>query len=367
MTTPRRARRLPVAVVRTQPETFLEDLLRAWRLAQPAREIAAKGASLGTVVSVPSLLPLGPGARVSPWALAGALELVRRSSGRPAAMVLGAAEEPSPRLAGTGLDRVLERSGISLEMPRADLEVEASLVDLPWLRGRRGGSVRVDERLSRRDAVVVGPLRRSRSLGLRGAVDAALAAVATPRERSGEPVDPEAWAELLRLRRALHPSLTCVLDATVCGSAEGIDPPLLADFIVVSRDPVACDVVAAHLLGLDPTRWSWLRRVAEASSTPLELGAHEVRGESFDASALEAQRRSGVGAPAWPIPTSNPARGIGTLTRLTDPSRWMARWRRRGWTELYERTPWGRLHQDYRENGEAQHRAVEHGTRQETA
>lgn len=366
MTTSQRERRMPVAVVRTQPETFLEDLLRAWRLAQPARAARSREHDQAPLVSIPSLAAHGPGRSVSPWSLAGVLELAQRASGREPSSVMGAVGDEPRHLARSGLDRVLQRAGLGWDAPREDLEIEPRAVDLPWLRGRRGGAVRVDARLSGRDAFVVGPLRRSRSLGIRGAVDATLAAVATPAERSGEPVDPEAWAELLRLRRSLHPSLTCILDATVCGSAEGLDRPIVADLLIVSRDPIACDVVAAHLMGLDPSHWSWLRRVAEATGTPLDLAALDLRGESVDARALAARERASVVARPRQRALTAPRAAI-AVARLLDPARWTAPWRRRRWNELYRRTPWGRLHQDYREHGEARPVAVEPTNRQELA
>lgn len=364
MSSSRRARRTPVAVVRTQPETYAQDLLRAAHLARPARTPRPER-DLGRVITLGEVELRDPGASIAPWALEGALALVQHLEGRAPDLVMGAVGAEHRALASSGLDRVLARHGLGVETPREDLEIAVAEVDLPWLRGRRGGSVRVDARLAGRNAMVVAPLRRSRRLGIRGAVDAALATVATPRERGAEPVDPEAWAELLRLRRHLHPSSLYLLDATVCGSVGGREQPLLTDLLIVSADPVACDVVAAHLLGHDPARWTWLRRVAEEAATPLTLDLLDLRGEALDARALQAQ--STYPTP-WPEPRSAWApHGVRLLADLLDPTRWTARWRRRRWNELYRRSPWGRLHQDYLEHGEARGGAAQPMGRQEMA
>jgi hypothetical protein len=333
-----------VAAVRTRPETFGEDLLRARRLVRASGHARPTDQGRGPLVTIAGGRVAGPGAVVSPWALEAVLGLVREHAGS-LPVVFG--DAPSGRAAErAGWRGVLERHGCVLDLPSEAPGVEVETIDLPWLRGRRGESVRVDERLPGRAACVVAPLRSCRRMGLRGAVDAAIAAVATERERHGSPVDAQAWTELLRLRLSLHPSTLFVLDATVCGSEEGLWPPVLFDVLVVGSDPVACDAVGARLLGLTPDRIDWLRSIASETRTPLHLERLDLRGESLDERDLPAggttiHARGGAGAYSR----------TNVLREALDPSRWTAPLRRRGWWSLYDRTPWGRLHAAYRAAG----------------
>lgn len=333
-----------VAAVRTRPETFDEDLLRARRLVQSPGPARATDRGRGPLVTIAGGRVAGPGAVASPWVLDAVLGLVREHAGL-LPVVFG--DAPSGKAAErAGWRGVLQRRGCVLDLPSEAPGVEVETIALPWLRGRRGESVRVDERLPGRAAWIVAPLRSCRRMGLRGAIDAAIAAVATERERHGSPVDAQAWTELLRLRQSLHPSTLFVLDATVCGSEEGLRPPMLLDVLVVGPDPVACDVVGARLLGLTPERIDWLRRIAGETRTPLQLERIGLRGEGLDehdlpVGATPIHARGGDGAYSR----------THVLREILQPSRWTAPLRRRGWWTLYDRTPWGRLHAAYRTAG----------------
>jgi hypothetical protein len=139
-----------------------------------------------------------------------------------------------------------------------------------------------------------------------------------------------------------------LLDGTVCG--EGAGPrtirPSVQNVLVASGDPVAADVIAARVMGLDPHSMPLFRRCAESGLGAIDPGAMDLRGEDLgDVAAVDLPA---TGAAVW---MERVASGRGGVARRLSRAMQEAIWfplvgrsvRRR-----YARTPWGRLHSSYR-------------------
>ena len=328
-------RRPRVAVIRTQPETVREDTLRALRLVQGRRPASARGTVLAFEAG------RRPGvASVPPWTLDVALEVSRgASTGRTVAVGIGAG-----RTGVEALDRVLAHAGAVAHASVAEGTDRVDL-DLPWLRGRRGREVTVDVESRGRDLLWSGGLVHDRVHAVRGAVEGTLALVARPDEI--EDRDPQTWSELFRLVEATFADRIHVLDATVCHGSEPGTRPQVHNLVLAGRDPLALDAIAARLLGYDLNRVLWLRALAESLRRDVTPGAIELVGGVTGAAGEDDWVRAGGRAPARGRPRPEWVRRLRPLA----PARLAARWRDRQWRRLYERTPWGRLEQDYRRAG----------------
>lgn len=84
----------------------------------------------------------------------------------------------------------------------------------------------------------------------------------------------EVLVDLMIMQKELHPSIFAVMDGTVCGNGAGprTMQPVVKDYILASADSVAIDSVAAHMMGFDPMTIPYLKMCHER-----ELGCADIR------------------------------------------------------------------------------------------
>jgi uncharacterized protein (DUF362 family) len=84
----------------------------------------------------------------------------------------------------------------------------------------------------------------------------------------------EVLVDLLLMQKELHPGLFCVMDGTVCGDGAGprTMKPKIKNIILASGDSLAIDSVAAKIMGFDPMSIPYIRMAHE-----LDLGAGDLR------------------------------------------------------------------------------------------
>jgi uncharacterized protein (DUF362 family) len=64
----------------------------------------------------------------------------------------------------------------------------------------------------------------------------------------------EILVDLLKIQKAIHPSVLTVMDGTVCGNGKGprTMEPVIKNYLLASTDSVAIDAVAARMMGFNP-------------------------------------------------------------------------------------------------------------------
>ena len=301
--------RTRVAVVRTQPETVLADVRRVLRLADPAA-ISARVALGGE--------DRGLGRGPSPWQLDGALRL---SDGDEDVL---AREDPSASSATAAVLRARERRVHRLDHQTGIEDLASGAC--PLLSARRGRAPRVDPRWTGDRPLVLAGLERDRRLGIRGAVAALVHLLAEPGEEEAEEAERGLWSEFVLGQEGRGGALYC-LDGTLCPDRDRPGELRLPGLLVAGTDPVACDRVAAALLGVDLRARPLYERLARDGVGETVLERIALHGD-VDLSALARF----AGDP-------RPERSTRTL---------MARWRARRVERLAWRTPFGRLYEDYR-------------------
>jgi uncharacterized protein (DUF362 family) len=75
----------------------------------------------------------------------------------------------------------------------------------------------------------------------------------------------EVLVDLLYMQRELHPGHFAVMDGTVCGDGAGPRTmhPKVQNYILASADPVAIDAIAAKMMGFDPMTIPYIRMCTE--------------------------------------------------------------------------------------------------------
>ena len=94
----------------------------------------------------------------------------------------------------------------------------------------------------------------------------------------------EVLVDLVIMQRELHPGMFAVMDGTVCGDGAGPRTmiPKIGNLILASADPVAIDAIAAKIMGFDPLSIEYIRRCHEMGlgvGDPREI---EVVGDDID-------------------------------------------------------------------------------------
>ncbi len=103
----------------------------------------------------------------------------------------------------------------------------------------------------------------------------------------------EVLVDLLIMQRELHPGLFCVMDGTVCGDGAGprTMEPKVKNVILASGDSVAIDAIAAKIMGFDPMSIPYIRMCHERGLGTGDPNEIEVVGEDISEMNFEFQSK----------------------------------------------------------------------------
>lgn len=95
----------------------------------------------------------------------------------------------------------------------------------------------------------------------------------------------ETLVDLLAIQREIHPGVFAVMDGTFAGDGPGprCMIPLVKDYILASADQVAIDAVAAKMMGFDPMSIKFIRLATEQGLGMGRFPEIEVVGEDISA------------------------------------------------------------------------------------
>lgn len=93
----------------------------------------------------------------------------------------------------------------------------------------------------------------------------------------------EVLVDLLIMQRELHPGIFAVMDGTVCGDGAGPRTmvPKIKDYLLASADSVALDAVAAKMMGYEPLEIPYLRMAEGYGLGTADIQKIEVVGEDI--------------------------------------------------------------------------------------
>lgn len=95
----------------------------------------------------------------------------------------------------------------------------------------------------------------------------------------------EVLVDLMIMQKQLHPQIFAVMDATVCGDGAGPRTmlPKIKNFILASADSVAIDAVAAKMMGYDPLKIPYLHICNEMNLGVADPENIEILGDPLSA------------------------------------------------------------------------------------
>jgi len=279
-----------VAVLKTTPDTVLDDTARVMQLAGLEAHLP-KGKETALKINI-SWHRFYPACSTTPWQLEGVIRgLV--ASGYPAESLYGAHNRTVVVSARRGEvankhKPVLEKYGVR--------NVHLYEKGEEWVRYEPKGRLRVlheifpdGVRIPRRfigsNIVHLPTLKTHVFTTMTGAMKNAFGGLLSERRHWTHSRIHETLVDLLTIQKEIHPGLFAVMDGTFAGDGPGprCMVPHAKGYLLASGDQVAIDAIAAKMMGFDPLKLDFIRLAHEdglGCGDPREI---EVVGEDIAA------------------------------------------------------------------------------------
>jgi uncharacterized protein (DUF362 family) len=258
-----------VAVVRTRPETVLEDTVRAFELAGGPADLA-RGA--GTIIkdNISWHYPF-PSANTTPWQLEASIIALRRHGFDELACVQNKTEVTNA-VKGETLNcftPVLHAHEVRVlfnfreeDMCWVPHRPRARLRALHRIYGDR---LRIPDYFFGRNVLHLPTVKCHIYTTTTGAMKNAFGGLLNHKRHQTHTYIHETLVDLLAIQQEIHPGIFCIMDGTTAGNGTGprIMKPVEKNVILASADQVAIDALAARMMGFDPMQIPYLRMAHE--------------------------------------------------------------------------------------------------------
>jgi uncharacterized protein (DUF362 family) len=264
---PTRAR---VAVLRTRPETVVEDIGRTMELAG-VRDHLDPGSATILKDNISWHFPF-PGANTTPWQLEGTIEKLRADGFGELVCVQNDTVVTDPKR-GERLNRYLPVLGKHGVPVRYNCFPE----DLKWVRYEPKGKllalpkiypegITIPEFFFGKNIVHLPTVKCHIYTTTTGAMKNAFGGLLNTRRHYTHSWIHETLVDLLTIQKEIHSGLFAVMDGTTCGNGPGPRTmiPVEKDVLLASGDQVAIDAVAAKIMGFDPLSIKYIRLAHDA-------------------------------------------------------------------------------------------------------
>jgi uncharacterized protein (DUF362 family) len=297
-----------VAVVKTTPETVLEDIGRVMEQAGFAAALPADApVILKNNISwhMPFL-----GANTTPWQLEGVIRTLRQHGYRELCCVQNRTVVTNP-YKGERLNRYRPI------LRHYDVPVHFNFEpDFRWIRYEPTTPLLVLDRVFP-DGIYIPEFFRGKSVvhlptmkchiytTTTGAMKNAFGGLLERNRHWCHSQIHETLVDLLTIQREIHRGVFAVTDGTICGNGPGprTMTPMTKGYVLASSDPVALDAVSSSMMGFDPLTIGHLRLAHErglgtARLQEIEIVGEDIRGVNFGFH-VGKNSASRVGGPLW--------------------------------------------------------------------
>lgn len=286
-----------VAVVRTSPETVLDDIARVMHLAG-SREVLRPGVRTGLKINV-SWQVYYPGCSTTPWQLEGVIKTLAED-GHPTDELLGihnrtvVVDSKVGEVANKHLP--VTRKWAVPTVHTHDPEVQWTLYEPKFptrvLHEIFPEGIYIPRFFHGINMVHLPTLKTHVFTTTTGAMKNAFGGLLQDRRHWTHSVIHQTLVDLLEIQKDLHPGLFAVMDGTIAGDGPGPRAmvPHVKNYLLASADQVAIDAIAAKMMGFDPLSIGYIRMASEAGlgcGDPREV---EVLGEDISEVNFHFQR-----------------------------------------------------------------------------
>lgn len=359
-----------VAVLRTRPESVLQDYARLFELAGGA---SALDRSATTILkdNISWHFPM-PGANTTPWQLEGTI-LALRGAGLSDLVCVQNQTVVTNAFKGEDLN------GYVPIFRHYDLPVRYNFrpQDMTWVRYRpRAKMLALDhiypegiylpDYFQGKNIVHLPTVKTHMYTTTTGAMKNAFGGLLSKYRHYTHTWIHQTLVDLLAIQKEIHPGLFAVMDGTTAGNGPGprLMQPVVKNILLASPDQVAVDAVAAKLMGFDPLQIPYIRLAHDqglgvGDVRQIELAGDDVSNENWNFK-VGYSSHSFLAWLAWYGPTRvlqkpvlrSPLVAIPTLIGEIEQDYMY-------WPLVYKKvyetwraaTPWGRLFQQYQRQG----------------
>jgi uncharacterized protein (DUF362 family) len=276
-----------VAVVRTKPDTVLDDVAKAMRMAG-YREALPQDKELALKINI-SWHHWYPACSTTPWQLEGVVKTLLED-GYPKERIYGAHNRTVVVSAKKGEvankhKPVLEKYGIrnihlyeGEEWVHYEPKARMLVLDSIYPEG-----IHIPKRLIGSNIIHLPTMKTHVFTTITGAMKNAFGGLLHERRHWTHSVIHETLVDLLSIQKEIHPGVFAVTDGTFAGDGPGprCMVPHEKDFILASADQVAIDAISAKLMGFDPLKLDFIRLAYEHGLGMGDPGEIEVVGEDI--------------------------------------------------------------------------------------
>ena len=286
-----RSRTALVAVVKTTPESILDDYARVM---EAARFRSALDPTADTLLKLNlSWTKYFPACSSQPWQVEGVVKTLL-DGGFPRDRLhplenKTVVTDPRKGCRNNGWEAVLSRYGLGFTaLPEVDWQVYRFKSPLLKLNHLFPDGIEVPAIYPGKQIVHLPTVKTHGHAVTTGAVKNAFGGLLKEVRHYAHKYMHEVLVDLLYMERELHPAKFTVMDGTVCGDGAGPRTmiPRIHHYLLASADSVAIDSVAARMMGFDPQSIPYLRMAEErglgvANPKDIEVVGEDVRNVNF--------------------------------------------------------------------------------------
>ncbi|OFW14380.1 MAG: iron-sulfur cluster-binding protein [Acidobacteria bacterium RIFCSPLOWO2_12_FULL_67_14] len=289
--TPSRRRTARVAVVRTRPETVIEDYARVMDLAGYQAVLSRDRDTLLKLNL--SWTKYFPACSSQPWQVDGVVTKMLGDGFAPSRLLpvenKTVVTEPREGCRNNRWESVLARRGLTYT-PLTDVEWQVYRFSSPLLKLNAifPEGIQIPAIYPGRQIVHLPTVKTHGHAVMTGSVKNSFGGLLREVRHYAHKYMHEVLVDLLYMQRELHPAVFTVMDGTVAGDGAGPRTmiPVVKNLILAAEDSIAIDAIAARLMGFDPLSIPFLRMAHErglgvADPRDIELVGDDVSRENF--------------------------------------------------------------------------------------
>ena len=273
-----------VAVVYTRPETVLDDISRAMRMAGVSDALSPDAETL-LKINI-SWQHYYPACSTSPWQLDGAIRALRGAGFDALTPIHNGTVVVDPRegAANNKHDAVTEALGLESvfleDVQWVDYEPDFPLLVLDKVYP---DGFQIPALMAGKNIVHLPTVKTHVFTTITGAMKNAFGGLLNYQRHWTHSVIHETLVDLLRIQRDIHPGIFAVTDGTFAGDGPG--PRAMRwhvkNVILASADQVAIDAVSARIMGFDPMEIPFIRLAHEHGLGRGRIEEIEIAGEDI--------------------------------------------------------------------------------------
>jgi uncharacterized protein (DUF362 family) len=275
-----------VAVLKTSPETVIDDYERLMRLADFETHLPK---DKDTILKINiSWHYFFPACSTTPWQLDGVVQALKKVGYKNLIPAQNRTVVVDPKLGAKNnhLESVIEKHGLEfvylyeegVKWIKYEPKSEMLVLDKVFPDG-----IMIPDIMVGRNAVHLPTLKTHVFTTMTGAMKNAFGGLLRENRHWTHSVIHETLVDLLVIQKEIHPGIFAVTDGTFAGDGPGPRAmiPYVKNYILASADQVAIDAIAAKMMGFDPMNIKFLRLAHEKGLGCADPREIEVVGEDI--------------------------------------------------------------------------------------